>query len=102
MSENKHTPGPWAVGPRNRVQAGCLVLIGEGEISARPMNDHYATKTEQNFNARLIASAPDLLAACESALDYLSPEHNDGHTLEWTQSMIASVRCAIAKAKGTP
>ena len=50
MSETKHTPGPWAV------VAGYKV----------PREMSLVTVCTSESDARLIAAAPDLLAACES------------------------------------
>ena len=62
-----HTPGPWGVFGAslempeirsvNDGQAGRLI----GFVSAEP--------EEQSANARLIAAAPDLYAACEAAIE---------------------------------
>lgn len=49
---------------------------------------------ERKANARLIASAPDLLDACESALEYI--ESSNG-IMSFTADKL---RQAIAKAKG--
>lgn len=59
---------------------------------------------------RLIAAAPDLLAACETltplverAFDFLlrnsHPEERDGHA-DGLEAMISEARAAIAKARG--
>jgi len=47
-----HTPGPWTVGKQNRIQAGCLVLIGEREIASRPSNFPTASVIEAAANAK--------------------------------------------------
>lgn len=62
-------------------------------------------------NARLIAAAPDLLAALEDALDTLA-EHAEERRAFWShgdkigeaasaEAVLASARAAIAKATGT-
>lgn len=79
--ENKHTPGPWTVGDTPAIvydDNACEVAI--------------ATFNQESFeaNARLIAAAPELLAALEA----------------WVDCEIASQECfklsraAIAKATG--
>lgn len=45
--------------------------------------------------ARLICAAPDLLAACELALEW-----SDGTTLNWYRDVLPAVRAAVAKARG--
>ena len=64
MSEVKHTPGPWSFdGPRHSI----IVWGPTPELRVCFMtSDGPATA-----NARLIAAAPDLLAACGSAFDFL-------------------------------
>lgn len=95
---DQHTPGPWIIdgqliyaldetGRVNRftasVQGGWITRRGER-----------VSETELNANARLIAAAPDLLAALRAAM----------HVLEYTQVTDSAVaryeqaRAAIAKA----
>lgn len=92
-----HTPGPWFIGS------------DENEIDAPdPINPslpwYIATahryvgiedEDQMSANARLIAAAPDLLAACEQLL---ATEQGVG-PYEWERARIAA-RAAIAKAKG--
>ncbi len=68
--------------------------------------DAYATLTVASLdgynealmrdNARLICAAPDLLAACEEALEKID---SDGHEFGWA-CYAATLRAAIAKATG--
>jgi hypothetical protein len=52
---------------------------------------------EDEFNARLIAASPDLLAACESALALLTnPTAEPGDA----DAVTAMLKTALAKAKG--
>lgn len=85
------TPLPWrqdgthVIGPDNVVVAVCR------QAKPRCTNDAIA-------NARLIAAAPDLLAACEAMTEHLSttfPPYGTG------QSPYDKIRAAIAKAKGS-
>lgn len=99
-----HTPGPWAA------------LKGTEDESERwgvyqdtgPAKWHLATiengapgdtlKTEES-NARLIAAAPDLLAACVALVRW---RDGGGGNLQ-RDDVIAAARAAIAKAtEGTP
>lgn len=95
------TPGPWALladeGYRvngrevhNRVVAGNREIARVAGVAADKHGEH---------NARLIAAAPDLLAACEAALgllvgydDKLNPKHS--------APVFSTLRAAIAKARG--
>lgn len=59
----QHTPGPWMIGPAvdsRKVFQGDTVIA-----EAWPITINMA---EAHANARLIAAAPELLAACEMAL----------------------------------
>ena len=73
-----HTPGPWGVfGSKSEVPEIRSVKDGEaGRLIA-----FVSTESEEHAaNARLIAAAPDLYAACEAAFDQeceCSAEGND-------------------------
>jgi hypothetical protein len=85
----KHTPGPWAL----RAQADRLEVFPVNELGLRPTLATIAKWSregvnESNANARLIAAAPDLLAACL--------EVAQGYTTRGSEM----ARAAIAKATG--
>jgi hypothetical protein len=104
----KHTQGPWYVSsidnrtigpfveapdsPIPRMQAVCVVKERIGETEA---------------NARLIAAAPDLLAALHVALNALgtalefATEYATGESPEYTEA-IECVLAAIEKSTGAP
>lgn len=100
MSE--HTPGPW------ETYAGHVYAPGENGANICSVSEPRATSdvrytplrldspdlAEAHANARLLASAPDLLAACCDALRYLEVEGHGG----W--HMAGQLRAAIAKARG--
>ena len=110
--ETKHTPGPW------EADYGCTV----GHIkSVWPGHEHGMTPTvarydmcapsilgadEPQFNAHLIAAAPELLAALERLLqaneaDYEHlPDATVRVSFETNSMAIKQARAAIAKAKG--
>ena len=50
----------------------------------------------QGINPKAV---PDLLEVLKDALDYLAPEHNNGHKGDWTNAMISRARAAITKAE---
>ena len=78
-----HTPGPWRIAKRG---AKHIEIVG-------PHGGTIATiDGKLEAAAHLIASAPDLLAACESALPIV--ERALRHDVS------ALLRAAIAKAKG--
>ena len=81
---SKHTPGPWRIEQQNPNQ--CYTAIGKpiavvgGEVTGETVEfviglccDYGPHGVEQTTaNAHLVASAPDLLEACELAGDYLN------------------------------
>jgi hypothetical protein len=90
MNQSKHTPGPWNVdgdatvyGPRFSI-ANDKEQIGRFEVA-----DCKGYKQEREANARLIASAPDLLAA----LERLAHPMADDEDLDYARGI-------ISKAKG--
>lgn len=79
---NKHTPGPWFVDAHNNVLAeGCLVAFPSVAAGLE----------KQEANARLIAAAPELLAALECLCSFDKPLIQE----DWDNA-----RDAITKAKG--
>lgn len=108
MNTRKYTPGPWRAalkddsGPTSSEDPIEVACIPHGIYDALLV---YSPKrglsgTEHDGNAKLIAAAPDLLAACESAELVMTIVLPRSHMAEYT-SALATVRAAIAKAKGT-
>lgn len=87
MADVKHTPGPWEIFRPD--DSGFLGIDGNGGKDSVVIYDDYGG-IKSEADARLIAAAPDLLAACEAAL------LNEGGWAEWQEQ----VRAAIAKATG--
>jgi hypothetical protein len=98
----KHTPGPWAVdgradhhllvgapGRRLRQVVAEVPLVVGGLADPTP---------EAEANARLIAAAPDLLAACRDVLEFL----DNGTPLHPGSLLHQEVEAAVARAEGTP
>ena len=97
--ETQHTPGPWTVTP----SGGVITDNDDPEVICwTEINDIMAV--EREANARLIAVAPALLAACEAALPWVKHaacdvmDDSDEH--KRTLVVIDTLRAAIAKAKG--
>lgn len=91
--ENKHTPGPWRVTPGP--------ADGYGEI-VRGATVGYAIaecNRENRHDARLIAAAPELLAALENVRNVLAGlASGDLKAITADSPALAQVRAAIAKA----
>ena len=88
---NKHTLGPWSV------EGSALVVSSENRLIAQALD------TNIRANARLIAAAPQLLAALESLVldadcDH-STEPDQSHRLV-SVSAVEMARAVIAKARG--
>ena len=65
----QHTPGPWKVtGPNIRSEDGALLFVQGDQFM-----DDDPDPVEQAANRRLVAAAPDLLAACQACVDVLFP-----------------------------
>lgn len=82
-----HTPGPW-----EQDRDGCVAMRGQRVIfDAAPDG---ASVEEARANRRLIAAAPELLAALNAALDEVDAAQADGvEPPAWA----AAARAAIAK-----
>lgn len=104
----QHTPGPWIVfgGGLAKVSARNIFTAEIGSVEGGPrlaLVTGHVTRTElpdwEDFdsrtveaNARLIAAAPELLAACEAVFANLSPLYSEEH------HCMKLLRAAIAKA----
>lgn len=91
IEKAQHTPGPWRI---VRDEDGCFEIADENGLL---INKTVARGgTTNRANARLIAAAPDLLEACESALIALTNPGSEN----WRQTALTDIRAAIAKAEG--
>jgi hypothetical protein len=90
--QTKHTPGPWHIGVRT-FHAGRDVYGPKGEPVA-VADDAITATPEAEANARLIAAAPDLLAALQAIMG--DPDAVD-HILHLDA---VAADAAIAKATG--
>lgn len=103
----KHTPGPWKACLNGECECGYVFGDGGDVYVARALGpgdeeDPRPTREMQKANARLIAAAPDLLAAAEAALWALEKADcwcGPGYTCLKCR-VIDQVKTAIAKAKG--
>lgn len=92
----KHTPGPWHVGRgadgHPIVYVDCPASEGSGPGIAHvcPIPHMRSTQGTKEANAHLIAAAPDLLAACDEALNHIEEGTTSYHYIS----------AAIAKARG--
>lgn len=96
MSETaKHTAGPWKWDGGGYVDAARECIAGINAIGS---------PCKSEANARLIAAAPDLLAACEAVVEdgYETCGPNDDWPLSFVceKKVINQLQAAIAKATG--
>ena len=97
----KHTPGPWEAA----IQPGCHAVIaslsgGQKAVAIIGNNTPDDGNEPMRFaNARLIAGAPDLLAALQRIVAVLDKQVASPHLAE-RASPLAQAKAAIAKATG--
>jgi len=107
--ETKHTPGPWKVEEYNSATLRGAIGIFSADstipIVHSPMGESLA---EADANARLIAAAPELLAAAEKASALIKHLikvcQNNGLTGDSAEDVqcdwLQHINAAIAKATG--
>ncbi len=87
------TPGPW--------HANCAANDEHNENGVRvrePVNGHIIATVLGGANARLVAAAPDLLAACVKACTYMEEDVNHFGWLE--NEITKQLQAAIDAAEG--
>jgi hypothetical protein len=92
-----HTPGPWRIAP-DLVTIHCGDKDDPEIVATTYVNDLMAIQSEkqQEANARLIAAAPELLAACKAAEQHMRRERGieyvtADHPIKQLRAAIASV-----------
>lgn len=88
--KQQHTPAPWSTSGTDIWGPHRIPGDGYQELIAHVCN--ISKKKEREMNAHLIASAPDLLEACELALLTFKNMKLNAHA--------EKMKIAIAKAKG--
>jgi hypothetical protein len=107
MSEAKYTPGPWNC---DQYHPGEITAVSKWPEGAEArgiictMNDKllpgFPMQQQQEANARLIAAAPDLLAACKAARIELAWLKTQIHWSGSLQAAFEKLQAAEAQAKG--
>lgn len=101
-----HTPGPWRVGGRSgntgeaeEIVAGLRVIAWTADTYNDEEDDGEVTD-EDRANARLIAAAPELLAACRQSVNALNiaPRFRVGDTDSY--AIASTLGRVISKAEG--
>lgn len=103
-----HTPGPWSIGKTSEVNAenptrynANSIFDADGNAVAQVYGIHINRSLEQVEedgceglpNARLIAAAPDLLAALKLCVAQLTPSRNDRDLIAADEGRDAIDRC---------
>jgi hypothetical protein len=92
---DKHTPGPWTVSVSGKENENCTVVADGIPVAiVNDDNGNFAFKavSEIHANARLIAAAPDLLAALDVLLYPEKHLVNVATARERAQDAIAKAR----------
>lgn len=98
MSE--HTRGPWRVGKGfGSVVADTPVPEVNGSDAVEYYGGHLVAESISPANARLIAAAPDLLAALKACLPYAMQALNDIGGMD-EYNAVTNAEKAIARATG--
>lgn len=92
---NKFTPAPWRVGDKYQTD---IYAARAGHAIARTVNPQHEGECEAN--ARLIAAAPDLLAAATVALALIKDHWIEEHGQRQVGDAWGALESAIAKAGG--
>ena len=105
MTDTQHTPGPWIAcgwksltvnaGPEGRFSEQSTIVLMPGARHEREITSGTQLQ-EMQANARLIAAAPELLAALEDLLN----EYQGFREPYRNEAMCEHARAAIAKATG--
>lgn len=106
-----HTPGPWRVGEKRHDYADIVIRVIRNRENHPVTMTCYAgyTRRTGDANARLIAAAPELLAALEQALAVIGSDEMraacdmaDLHGMPYRGPTVdrAAMRNLIAKVRG--
>ena len=96
----KHTPGPWTA-VTHEPEENISHAVVTGNNRAIPICKTGRWDLASAADTRLIAAAPDLLAACEAAIEDASPVNADylSAGIIVTEAAYDAMRAAIAKAR---
>jgi hypothetical protein len=98
---SQHTPGPWQVDPDPRHLIGGVVFAANATTTIAKVSSSDNTNGTRLANARLIAAAPELLAALEQLGRAIAPfvAVPIGSRNPVVCEAIDAARAAIARAK---
>jgi hypothetical protein len=98
-----HTPGSWTAELLDPYDEQEIEIVSKSDCQLHPIakavwGDGCRRMDEAEANARLIAAAPELLAALVRVVRYAESEPDGGATVEVHRANIEQARAAIAKA----
>jgi len=108
MTNTNHTPGPWTIaGVSGNPHEGHVIESDSADgrtiawtCNSLDNNGEECISQEDIANARLIASAPELLQALENLVASIENVDFSSHAGVYDQIPWAQAEAAIAKAKG--
>lgn len=97
MQKSQHTPGPWSVQGPTPASHG-----PEWEVSTDNGHGIWTARAQSEADARLIAVAPDLLAALNQIANEMQVASSRGRAVpvEWLDLRIATARAALQSVEG--
>jgi len=84
--KNLHTPGPWTL----EYDYSLVMPAKDGNhiVTAGPIGPDESSREEKRANARLIATAPELLQALQDMLDMTRFQYKEMATYKYAQEII--------------
>ena len=92
-----HTPGPWTIRRVGIAKDLPVITSAEHDICEMRYNTNGRLRLESN--ARLIAAAPELLAALRLALPILRQAHDRGFAIKEVEPVYNQAEAAIKQAE---
>ncbi len=92
-----YTPGPWTNVGTSKRDFGTVTHVGPAEHPSGICEVYGSTDEEPKANIALIASAPDLLRACEMLLEW---HEYGGDAVQMLDDSVWEARKAVLRARG--
>jgi len=97
----KHTPGPWELDADPTATNPVWIIPTNGVKNGDYWSVCKCDGPNAKTNARLIAAAPDLLAALRALITEWDRPREIPADPDWCDAIVGQARAAIAKAEGT-